>query len=67
MVLSYEEISSPLNAAIIRLMRTVGYVSDDRVSTIRAPDTNLAFVESLPATNPFVESSSRGESNSGVM
>ena len=55
MVLLHTEISSLFNAIIIRMIGTVGHVSDDRVSIICPPGTNLAFVESPPATNPFIE------------
>ena len=51
MVLLHMKISSLLNAIIIRMIGTVGHVSDDRVSIICLLGTNLAFVKSPPATN----------------
>ena len=55
MVLLHTEISSPFNAIIIRMIGTIGHVSDDRVSIICTPGTNLTYVKSPPATNPFIE------------
>ena len=67
MVLFHTKNSSLFNAIIIRMIGTVGHVSDDRVSIICAPGTNLTFVESLSATNTFIEDFCHRKSDSNVM